>query len=137
MNLFAYGTLMCEDIMEEVSGHCLSSTPGMLKDFSRRPVKGEHYPGLVPDRKGTVEGVVYLDLPDGAWGRLDRFEGQMYRRQVVQVELNDGTILPAATYVVRPRFRHQLTQSGWDVAEFLRNGKKHFQRYYRGYGSLG
>ena len=46
-NLFAYGTLMCEDIMREVSGVRLLQVSGKLKGYSRRGVKGEHYPAFI------------------------------------------------------------------------------------------
>ncbi|NTV43714.1 MAG: gamma-glutamylcyclotransferase [Syntrophobacteraceae bacterium] len=135
-NLFAYGTLMCEDIMREVSGCRLSHVHGTLKGYSRRSVKGEYYPALVPDADGRVEGVVYRNVPDSAWERLDRFEGEMYAREHVQIELNDGTILLAATYVARPEFLDHLDQSDWDFADFLRRGKESFQKHYKGYESL-
>ncbi len=135
-NLFAYGTLMCDDIMVEVSGSRLSHARGVLKDFSRHSVKGEHYPAIVPDGRGRVEGVVYLNVPDSAWDRLDRFEGEMYARELVQIELNDGGSLLAATYVVRPEFLNHLEESGWNFADFLRNGKTSFERRYKGYQSL-
>lgn len=35
---FAYGTLMCEDIMREVSGIRPSHVPGTLKGYRRRSV---------------------------------------------------------------------------------------------------
>ena len=135
-HLFAYGTLMCEDIMEEVSGCRLSHDPGTLKGYSRRAVRGESYPALMPDEIGLVGGVVYRDVPDAAWERLDRFEGEMYARRPVQIELNDGAPLAAATYVVRPEFLDRLEEHEWDFADFLRNGKALFQREYRGYRSL-
>ncbi|MEW6668489.1 MAG: gamma-glutamylcyclotransferase family protein [Thermodesulfobacteriota bacterium] len=136
MNLFAYGTLMCEDIMEEVSGVPLSHVPGTLKGYSRRSVKGEHYPGLVPDAEGSVEGVVYRDVPDSAWDRLDRFEGEMYARRLVQIEWNDGMTLLAAAYVVRPEYLDRLDPSDWNFNEFLRKGKAGFQKDYKGFRSL-
>lgn len=135
-NLFAYGTLMCEDIMREVSGVSLSSVPGTLKGFRRHSVKGEPYPALAPDAEGRVDGLVYRHVPDSAWIRLDRFEGEMYARRIVQVELKDGSILPAATYVTVPEFLDRLDRSGWDFADFLRNGKTSFRRGYGGYRSL-
>ena len=135
-NLFSYGTLMCNDIMEDVSGCRLSCVPGTLRGYSRRSVRGEHYPALVPHEEGRVEGVVYRNVPDSAWGRLDRFEGEMYARQLVQIELNDGSTLQAATYVVQPEFLGHLDQTDWDFADFLRNGKASFQRHYKGYQSL-
>lgn len=135
-NLFAYGTLMCEDIMQEVSGCTLSHEPATLKGYSRRCVKGEHYPAIVPDREGRVYGVVYRNVPDSAWERLDRFEGEMYARKLVQVEPGEGAILLAATYVVQPEFLDRIETSDWDFAEFLRGGKARFQKHYRGYRSL-
>jgi gamma-glutamylcyclotransferase (GGCT)/AIG2-like uncharacterized protein YtfP len=135
-HLFAYGTLMCEDIMREISGFRLSHEKGILKGYSRRSVKGEHYPALVPDETGRVEGILYRDIPDSAWERLDRFEGEMYERRLVQVGLNSGTILFAATYVARPAFLDQLDKSDWDFSDFIRNGKAIFQKHYKGYRSL-
>jgi gamma-glutamylcyclotransferase (GGCT)/AIG2-like uncharacterized protein YtfP len=135
-NLFAYGTLMCDDIMREVSGCRLSHVPGTLKGYSRRSVKGEQYPALIPDEEGRVEGVVYWNVPNAAWDRLDRFEGEMYARQLVQIALNDGATVLAATYVVHPEFLDHLEQAEWDFSDFLRHGKASFQRYYKGYQSL-
>ena len=130
--LFAYGTLMCDDIMHEASGFRLSGVPGTLAGYSRRAVKDEHYPAIVPDEKGRVEGVVYRNVVASAWDRLDRFEGEMYARQVVRIELIDGSDLFAATYVLEPEFRYRLESSGWDFAYFLRYGKVNFQRQYKG-----
>jgi gamma-glutamylcyclotransferase (GGCT)/AIG2-like uncharacterized protein YtfP len=135
-NLFAYGTLMCEDIMGEVSGCRLSCAPGTVRGYCRRSVKNQHYPALAPDEEGHVEGVVYRDLPGSAWSRLDRFEGKMYVRQPVQVEMIDGATLPAETYIVRPEFLSYLEVSEWSFAKFLRDGKKRFKRDYCGYREL-
>jgi gamma-glutamylcyclotransferase (GGCT)/AIG2-like uncharacterized protein YtfP len=135
-NLFVYGTLMCDDIMEEVSGFRPPSVPGTLKGYSRWSVKSEKYPAVMPDENGSVEGVVYLNVPNSAWDRLDRFEGEMYARQIVEVQLNDGASLRAQTYVVKPNFLDHLDQTDWDFADFLRNGKASFQRHYKGYQSF-
>ena len=135
-NLFAYGTLMCEDIMEEVSGCRLCSYPGTVRGYCRRSVREEHFPALAPDKEGRVEGVVYRDIPASAWSRLDRFEGEMYIRQLVQVEMIDGANLPAETYIVQPKFLCYLEASEWSFTKFLRNGKKLFQRDYCGYRQL-
>jgi len=77
-HLFAYGTLMCDSIMREVSGFDLPAVPGTLKGYCRRSVKGELYPAIMPYRGGCVEGVIYRCVPGLAWERLDRFEGEMY-----------------------------------------------------------
>lgn len=136
INLFAYGSLMCTDIMGDVSGCDLSHTVGVLNGYRRLVVRGEQYPGLVPADGGAVEGVVYRDVPPSAWERLDRFEGAMYVRQHVDVSLKGGSPLVADAYVVRPEFRDRLEDADWDFDEFLRNGKARFRRHYQGYRSL-
>ena len=135
-NLFVYGTLMCEDIMQEVAGCLPARLPGILPGYERRAVKGERYPGLVPGPGGRVDGVVYRDVPGFAWARLDRFEGDMYRRRRVQVALTDGATLVAETYVVRPRFVSRLDRAEWNFSEFLRSGKAKLCRHYQGYANL-
>lgn len=135
-HLFAYGTLMCDDIMREVAGCRLSHVSGILKGYRRRSVKGEHYPALVPEVEGRVEGVIYLNLPNSVWQRLDRFEGEMYTRQTVHIELNDGRTLCAETYVTKSTFLDRLDESDWDFDGFLVSGKASFQNHYKGYRFL-
>ncbi len=135
-HLFAYGTLMCEDIMEQVAGYRLAYESGTLKGFSRRSVKGEDYPALVLQETGYVDGVVYRNVPNTVWERLDRFEGEMYARQSVHIDLKDGSALLVVTYVVRPEFLNYVDQFEWDFDEFFRNGKTSFQKHYKGYNWL-
>jgi gamma-glutamylcyclotransferase (GGCT)/AIG2-like uncharacterized protein YtfP len=135
-HLFAYGTLMCEQIMGEVSGCRLSSTPGLLKGYRRLRVKDEPYPAIVPHEDSRVHGTLYRNVPAPAWERLDKFEGGMYARRQVQIVLGDGTSCAADAYVVKPECLDRLEASEWDYAEFLRSGKARFQKNYEGYRSL-
>jgi gamma-glutamylcyclotransferase (GGCT)/AIG2-like uncharacterized protein YtfP len=135
-HLFAYGTLMCNDIMAKISGSNLVSIPATLRGYQPRCVKGEYYRALVPEPEGRVEGVVYRDVSRMVWGRLDRFEGDMYVREMVHVEVSNGVILPAETYVGRSDFLDHLDEAEWDFVNFLRSGKQAFRKHYRGYGEL-
>ena len=135
-DLFAYGTLMCEDIMQEVSGCRLSFVQGIVKGYCRRSVRGEVYPAITPDEAGVVAGVVYHDLTGPAWDRLDQFEGDMYARKPVTVETVEGVTLQAETYIVRVEFLSHLDSAEWSFERFLRNGKKRFQNNYFGYEKL-
>lgn len=123
-NLFAYGTLMCEEVMVDVACCQLPRVAGTLRGYTRKAVTGECYPAITPDRPGAVNGVVYLNLPDSAWDLLDRFEGEMYQRRPVAVELNDGTLLAAETYVIRAACRGRLSPCDWDFDAFVMTGKK-------------
>lgn len=131
-HLFAYGTLMCDDVMEDVSGLVLSGVPGVLQGYRRLRVKGEHYPAIAPDENSVVDGVVYQNIPHPAWVRLDRFEGEMYARETVKVALASGAVLSAETYVVRAGFSDYLEETEWDFSAFLRDGKESFCKSYKG-----
>lgn len=136
VHLFAYGTLMCADIMYEVSGFRQQAIQARLANYRRRAVTGEDYPAIVPEPGCQVDGVVYSGLAPTVWARLDRFEGDMYVRETVAVALTGGSRLLVGTYVARPAFFDALGEADWDYAEFLRRGKARFQAAYRGYGDL-
>jgi gamma-glutamylcyclotransferase (GGCT)/AIG2-like uncharacterized protein YtfP len=135
-HLFAYGTLMCEDIMQEVSGCLLKHRRGVLKGYVRQRVKGQVYPGLLQREANRVDGVVYLNVPASAWERLDRFEGEMYARRTVSIEMDSGGRLAAETYIVRPEYVDRLEEAEWDFSEFLNSGKSKFRAGYVGYHSI-
>jgi gamma-glutamylcyclotransferase (GGCT)/AIG2-like uncharacterized protein YtfP len=136
-DLFAYGTLMCADIMRAVSG-CPepAGCAGLLRDHSRLCVRGERYPGLVPCPGACVEGIVYAAVPADAWVRLDRFEGDLYVRSAVDVELADATIRRVQTYLVRPELGVCLEERVWELEDFLHHGKAEFESAYAGYAAL-
>lgn len=135
-HLFAYGTLMCEDIMEEVSGDSFLCQQGLLHGYSRWCVVNEEYPAIAPDESGSVDGVVYMNVTDAAWDRLDRFEGEMYICIPVKIEFENGTSLIAETYVTRPEFKQRLNQEPWSFQTFLKKGKNCFQENYQGYQAI-
>ena len=136
VHLFAYGTLMCADIMYEVSGFRRQPIQARLANYRRRVVTGEDYPAIVPEPGCQVDGVVYGGLSPTIWARLDRFEGDMYARETETVVLTEGSRLIVYTYVARPAFLDALDEADWDYAEFLRHGKDRFQAAYRGFGDL-
>ncbi|BCN93506.1 hypothetical protein THMIRHAM_12910 [Thiomicrorhabdus immobilis] len=133
---FTYGTLMCQEIMQEVCGDSFHSVPGQITGFSRRCIQGEYYPGILASTEDTVEGVLYLDVSSQAWRRLDVFEGEQYQRQWVAVQLENGSTLMAETYVIRTEFIDVLDNKKWSFDDFLKNGKTHFQSQYSGYEAI-
>ncbi len=135
-SLFTYGSLMCEDIMFAIAGPCECVGQAKLHGYQRRPVRGETYPGIMPHPGSSVSGVLYTGISGTAMQALDRFEGNMYQRDEVQLILQDNTLYTAFTYVVRPGYRHQLENRHWDVEHFLRDGKTRFISLYEGFRSF-
>jgi len=127
---------MCQDIMLAVSGFPFRGVRGLLRDYHRGTIRGEVYPGIVPRRGEVVEGLVYRDLPEDAWKRLDAFEGEMYYRTSVGIELDDGTVRQAQTYLVRPEFEHRVGAAPWSFEEFLESDKGFFESKYPGFHAV-
>jgi hypothetical protein len=127
---------MCPDIMEEVSGYQFTNIHGILKGYCRLKIKGEIYPAIVPDKGDSVEGVVYKNIPRIAWSRLDRFEGKLYKRKAVMINLDNGSCLKSETYVLRPEFLSILEHTEWNFNDFLKNEKDNFICNYRGFSLL-
>ena len=127
---------MCEDILLAATGCRFAGVRGVLRDYERRTIRGEVYPGIVVTPGKVVEGLVYSDLPEVTWRRLDTFEGEMYQRRVVQVELEDGTAREAQAYVIRPEFEHRLSSSPWLLEELLVSGRQRFDTQYPGVETL-
>lgn len=133
---FTYGSLMCPDIMSAVAGLALAGEPGVLAGHARHPVADEDYPGVVADPNGRVDGVLYRGLDAGALARLDRFEGEMYRREAVRVNLVGETVT-AWCYIVRDAYRDRLLPGEWRFDDFLAEGKARFMARYVGFDALG
>lgn len=131
--LFAYGTLIFGEITEGVVGFSPEGLAAVLHGFRRFRLRGELYPAIVPAQEGRVEGIVYRGIGEAAWRRLDRFEGEIYERQVVQVVLTSGEVLPARTYILRPQFTDLLEPAEWDPASFAQRDMTRFQRHFRGW----
>lgn len=135
-NLFAYGTLMCEEIFCSVTGIKCLTARAILPDFCRHPVRGEVYPGIIPEAESSVAGILYFDIPEKSWILLDRFEGELYERRSILVEREDSVTTKAFTYVIRSEYSNCLAENEWDFHHFLSSGKQVFQANYFGFSSL-
>lgn len=136
VNLFTYGSLMCNDIMFAVTGYRVESGKAILNNFYRSGLHNEEYPGITPDSGSHVDGVLYLNLPETVIERLDVFEGEYYFRRNVQVYSEEFGDIAAMTYVIKPQFSHLLTYTEWSYSQFLEVGKKKFEKKYFGFRDL-
>ena len=136
MNVFVYGTLMFDRVWSALIAKRYRRIDAQLAGFERLAVKGEVYPGLLKADGSIVDGVLVLDVDDMDVRVLDRFEGEMYARVRVYVELSNNSTIAAQAYVVREKFWHRLDPIDWDLDEFIRNGKERFKQSYQGFQSL-
>jgi len=124
---------MCLDIMEKVAGCNPEHSKATLRNYYRSRVQNEEYPGIMPQDESAVSGIAYHDIPPEAVQRLDLFEGELYERLPVAIDLETGDTITAFAYVIREEYRHLLTGEEWSFAEFLASGKKKFEEAYVGF----
>lgn len=124
-NVFTYGTLLLAEVIEAVAGRRFASVPARLDGFERVRVRGAVYPGARAAAAASIDGVLWLDVDDGALLRLDRFEGDTYERRDVIVVTAEGP-RDAQVYVVPPANEHLLEPAPWDLDGFRR---EHLARY--------
>jgi gamma-glutamylcyclotransferase (GGCT)/AIG2-like uncharacterized protein YtfP len=105
--LFVYGTLApgrCNaHVLAELRGTWApAAVRGRLHPEGWGAALG--YPGVVLDEAGCeVRGFVFTSADLVAhWTRLDEFEGDGYARVLASVTLEDGTVVQAHVYELRP-----------------------------------
>ncbi len=131
--LFVYGTLMCEEVMAAVAGRRFPSQPAQLSGYRCAPIRGEVCPGIVPQANSMTRGRLCTGLSGPALTKLDHFEGEMYRRQKVEVSLPDDSKREAWTYVRKPKYARLLADKDRDFDAFCKHHKSSFLKGYAGF----
>ncbi len=116
-DLFVYGSLLFDDVFRAVTGTSAPHEPAVLEGFARYRVRDATYPAIVREAAARTEGVVYANLDARAIAALDRFEGDMYTRERVEVVRADGTRWSIETYVFADHLHHLLEPHPWHPDE--------------------
>jgi gamma-glutamylcyclotransferase (GGCT)/AIG2-like uncharacterized protein YtfP len=128
MQVFCYGTLMVPPVWKQVVGRHSPRVDAVLKNYASRCVQGACYPGLVPKPGARTRGVVYLGVTQKDLWRLDRYEGQQYKRVRVPVCINTDDTISAWCYVMQARYLGRLSGQSWSPQVFA---KEHMQAWLR------
>ena len=118
-HLYTYGTLQLPQIMSQIVGRPALGRPARLAGFARFRIRDRVYPAIVESPGAEVDGVVYEGLTAEELVRLDDYEGPIYERRAVEIEVV-GAALAACTYVLRPEHMTRLSREPWDLARFER-----------------
>lgn len=92
------------------------SAPAVVNGYARFAVIGQTYPGMIAHPGAVVSGVVYFDVDADDIALLDAFEGQEYRRDTLQAQLENGAMVTASAYLYRNK--SGLTAAAWDPERF-------------------
>ena len=134
MNIFTYGSLMYDAVWQRVVGVDYDKVRATIHGYRRRAIKGETYPALIPGNKNeTVDGVLYFAVRAADIDRLDRFEGDYYRRIHLHCRLADGRIIEAEGYRFKDKFRHLVEDNPWNTEAFESSITDRFLSNYQGF----
>ena len=125
-DLFFYGTLRAAKIRKKVLGYDVPDAQllsARLRGFEVRRVSGAFYPMIVANASDDiVEGLVMTAIDSGDLDRLDRFEGEDYRRTHVLAEISGQ---PCPVQVYQPS-AHLLPAERWDFHRWYENELEQF-----------
>ena len=109
INLFTYGTLMNEALMQRLTGKTFKWCEAMLHDYKRVMVKGEDFPGIIPFKGDTVRGRLYFGVDNESLKRINEYEDEFYELKRVSVHTDNGESVDACAYVIKEEFKHVLS----------------------------
>lgn len=116
MDLFVYGTLRCQALMDAVSGRVSAAVPATIQGYAVHPVRDHIVPMIVGRPESYAEGVLYLDVDATQSARLDFYEGAFdYTLIDVRVDVA-GDMKPAKMYL--PPRAQPMSDGPWSLADW-------------------
>lgn len=127
LNVFTYGTLMSENVLQVVLGRVPQREDGILHNYERRPIQGQVYPAVMHAPEKLVAGVVLHDLTAEEIIILDAFEDPAYERCCLPVTLNSGDQVVARVWVRSSENVDDLDANcDWSFTEFQINHERQY-----------
>ncbi|OGB25778.1 MAG: gamma-glutamylcyclotransferase [Burkholderiales bacterium RIFCSPLOWO2_02_FULL_57_36] len=114
--IFTYGSLMFPQIWRRVVSGTYRSAPATVNGHARFAVAGQTYPGMVALPGAAVRGLVYFDVDQADIALLDLFEGEAYRREILDAVLENGDVVAAGAYIHIDK--SVLSDAPWDRGRF-------------------
>ena len=127
---------MIPAVMVAVTGKHFQMLKACLKEYARFKVKTESYPGIVYQKGAATDGIVHCDVDDLSLKLLDDFEGELYKRVCVRIEVDQSRPLIAETYIIAPEHLGLLSTEPWDLEEFEKEHLQEFLQSYKGFSLL-
>lgn len=116
--------------MKAVTGRTFEGKKATLSDWVRFRVLDSEYPGITSLPGEVVSGILYEEVDETLITNLDDFEGEKYERVLVDVKLEDGTIVSASTFAIKDDSKQYLSEEPWDFEDFIQSGLEKFINWF-------
>jgi gamma-glutamylcyclotransferase (GGCT)/AIG2-like uncharacterized protein YtfP len=113
--------------MQSVTGRCLDPIAATLTGYQRFKFIDRTFPGIIKNKSRSIDGMLYKNIDEQTLEQLDHFEGDMYERYSLDVQVDDQ-IKKVFVYVVKDEYKSCLSNKEWDLEEFKR---KYLKMYLR------
>ncbi len=113
--------------MQAVIGKDLKPIPATLVGYQRFKFEERTYPGIIKNEGRYVEGTLYKNIDEKSLSALDQFEGIMYERRLLDVQVGNET-KQAFVYLTKDEYRDCLSEKEWSLDKFKR---KYLNLYLR------
>jgi gamma-glutamylcyclotransferase (GGCT)/AIG2-like uncharacterized protein YtfP len=120
-NLFTYGALMFPDIIQTLAQRPVRGEQATLSGYASFTVKDECYSALIPFPDMKTSGQLYRGLDEATLKLVDEFQGDLYVRTEVTVEIGTENWVDAVTYLLAPESCGELSSLEWDELDFREN----------------
>ena len=117
-HLFVYGTLLNDEILEQLLSFVPEKTNATLFGYKRVQVKDEVYPGIFPHATSSVVGLLLGGLSHQHLTILDNYETPHYQREKVELILPDSKRIHSETYVYKSQYFKYLSDQPWSNEYF-------------------
>lgn len=117
-NVFCYGTLEFDSVMQKVTGTLFTPESATLIDYARYMVKGAPYPAIIHEPGAVTDGTLFRGLNVQQMYMMDEYEGSLYDRIDSEVLAAKGELIPVQIYVVPSSRQHYVSSQAWNRNEF-------------------
>lgn len=121
MNLFSYGTLQFPEVMSVLLQETFTFEDIEIDGFKCRKLKGEVFPGAIPDEHEKIVGRLYFGLSNQHQIIIDEFESDYYSSNETIVNSSTRGEVPAVIYILRNEFYSLMETTFWDKDQFQRD----------------
>ncbi|KAK9454663.1 hypothetical protein V1511DRAFT_358284 [Dipodascopsis uninucleata] len=94
--------------------------PATLEGFSRSALIDEDYPAVIAKSGEHVNGILVRNLSKDQVITLDKFEGDEYERQQVEIAVKNSGVTELVNCYIWVHDLERLKGVDWDYNEFLR-----------------
>jgi gamma-glutamylcyclotransferase (GGCT)/AIG2-like uncharacterized protein YtfP len=123
-NIFVYGTLMSELIINKLTGKTFRWQPATLNGYKRFCVKDCDYPAILTDVYSVTKGLLIENLDDLSLDIISFYEGDEYEKKKVTVSI-DGKPEAALTFIW-VKGEEYLENENWDFRRFENESLDHY-----------